>query len=223
MAARYGEDRRRHARRSPMARRSRSARSRSAWSRPATCWAAPRSVLEHGGQRIVVSGDYKRRPRPDLPAASSPCPATSSSPRRPSACRCSAIRPTTGRDRQGCCTRCALFPERAIWSAPMRSARPARDRAAARGRLRPADLSPRRAERAAARSTRRSASTLGDRCAPVTDAARPRRWPARSCSPAVGDRRPLVAPLPRSGAGLRLGLDARARARPPAAASSCRW
>jgi len=50
--------------------------------------------MEWRGSRVVVSGDYKRRPDPPA-TRSSRSPATSSSPRRPSACRCSAIRPPT--------------------------------------------------------------------------------------------------------------------------------
>ncbi len=41
--------------------------------------------------------------------------------------------------------------------------------------------------------------------------------------PADGDGRPVVAPLSRSGVRLRLGLDAGARARPPARRRPCRW
>src|SRR5687768_9106612 len=46
-------------------------------------------VLEHKGERAVVSGDYKRREDPTC-APFVPTPATSLLPRRPSACPCSA-------------------------------------------------------------------------------------------------------------------------------------
>ncbi len=49
-------------------------------------------LLEHAGERVVITGDYKRRARSDLPAVRGRPPATSSSPRRPSACRSSLIR-----------------------------------------------------------------------------------------------------------------------------------
>ena len=61
-------------------------------------------------------------PRPDLRRRSSRSPAMSSSPRRPSACRSSAIRPTRTRS-AGCSNRRRSFPSARIWSAPMRSAR----------------------------------------------------------------------------------------------------
>ena len=57
--------------------------------------------------------------RPDLPS-SSRCPATSSSPRRPSASRFSAIRRTAPRS-ASCSIPCASSPTARIWSAPMRS------------------------------------------------------------------------------------------------------
>ncbi len=60
--------------------------------------------------------------RPDLPAASCRCRATSSSPRRPSACRCSAI-PTPAARSTGCSTACTRTRAAACWSAPMRWAR----------------------------------------------------------------------------------------------------
>ena len=62
---------------------------------------------DHGRHR----GDYKRARRPDLRARSSRSAATSSSPRRPSACPCSAIRPLRRRS-PGCCASVEQFPER---------------------------------------------------------------------------------------------------------------
>ena len=143
---------------------------------------------------------------------SSWCAATCSSPRRPSACRCSATSPTRARS-AGCSPRCSFHRSHA----PHRRLRPrqdpAPDRAAARRRLRPADLAARRAE-GHVRSLRRA------RRRPRRAAARQRR--ARQAAgrdravPALGAQGPLVAPADRSGDGLRLGLDARARPRPPA-------
>ena len=52
------------ARRSPMTRASASARSTSASSPPAMCSAPRRSCSSTSGERVVVSGDYKRRPDP---------------------------------------------------------------------------------------------------------------------------------------------------------------
>ncbi len=78
---------------------------------PATCWARRRSRVEAKGARIVVSGDYKRRPDPTC-AAFEPVPcdvfiteATFGLPvfRHPDRRR---------RDRAGCCPRVAQFPER---------------------------------------------------------------------------------------------------------------
>ena len=62
------------------------------------------------------------RRRPDLRCRSSWCPATCSSPRRPSACRCFATATPTARSPSSCVpSRC--FPSAPIWSAPIRSAR----------------------------------------------------------------------------------------------------
>ena len=54
--------------RSPTTRPSASARSTSASSPPAMCSARAQIVLEHKGERVVVSGDYKRRPDPTCAA-----------------------------------------------------------------------------------------------------------------------------------------------------------
>jgi putative mRNA 3-end processing factor len=77
-------------------------------------------VLEHGGSRVVISGDYKRRPDPTC-AAFEPVSAMSSLLRRLSACRCFAIRRMTARS-TACSTRCGCFPSAATSSACMRSA-----------------------------------------------------------------------------------------------------
>ena len=112
---------RRTARRSLTTRRSGSATSTCASCPPATCSARAQIVLEHAGERVVVSGDYKRRPDPTCPP-SCRCRATSSSPRRRSAFRCSAI-PTPAARSTGCCTGCTRTRAAACWSAPMRWAR----------------------------------------------------------------------------------------------------
>ena len=91
---------------------------------------------------------------------------------------------------------------------------PAADRAAARGRLRPADLAARRAEDHVRPLRRRSASTSAT-LALVQRRARQAAGRDRAV-PAVRAEGPLVAAADRSRHGLRLGLDARARPRPPA-------
>ncbi len=79
-------------------------------SRPGTCWAARRwrwSSAAAAPWFAATTSACRTRPA----ARSSRSPATSSSPRRPSGCRCSAIRRRQARSR-GCWTACALFPER---------------------------------------------------------------------------------------------------------------
>ena len=148
---------------------SRSARSTSCFVPAGHVLGTAQIVLEHGGSRASSRGDYKRRPiRPAR--RSSRSRATSSSPRRPSACRCSAI-PTRSSEIARL-LHCAARRSRsaACWSAPMRSARPAGDHAAARARLRRADLPPRRAAalvRALRGAGRRSSATCGRRPAPT--------------------------------------------------------
>ena len=90
---------------------------------PAMCSARAQILLEHAGERVVVTGDYKRRPDPDLPAVRSRRPATSSSPRRPSACRCSAIRRSSEEIAKLLDGAAPPIPIAACWSAPMRWAR----------------------------------------------------------------------------------------------------
>jgi hypothetical protein len=78
-------------------------------------------LIEHGGHRLVASGDYKRHAdRTVTPLRS--CPAIPSSPRRPSACRCSATRPASRRS-PSFLARSPPFPTHRICSAPIRSAR----------------------------------------------------------------------------------------------------
>src|SRR3981189_3041712 len=80
------------------------------------------AVLAYRGQRIVVSGDFKRRPAPPRPPRpSSRCPATSSSPRRHSPCRCSIIPPMPARSASFCAPS-PPFPNALIWWASTRSA-----------------------------------------------------------------------------------------------------
>jgi putative mRNA 3-end processing factor len=78
-------------------------------------------ILDWGGERVVVSGDYKRRPDPTCEPFL-PVRATSSSPRRPSACRCSTI-PRPAARSTGCSPGWPTIPTAACWSAPMRWAR----------------------------------------------------------------------------------------------------
>ena len=90
---------------------------------------------------------------------------------------------------------------------------PAADRAAARRRLRPADLAARRHRshvRALSRSSGSSWAMYGSSRTRRTSCRRDRAVSA------VRPQRPLVAPADRSGHRLCLGLDARARTRPPA-------
>src|SRR6516165_2940032 len=76
-------------------------------------------VLEYRGSRIVVSGDYKRRPDPTC-APLSFALAMSLSRRRPLACPCSAIRRTLRRS-TSCCIPWVYFRIAAISLASTRS------------------------------------------------------------------------------------------------------
>jgi putative mRNA 3-end processing factor len=78
-------------------------------------------LLEHAGERVVVTGDYKRRADPTCPPFQSPR-AISSSPRRPSGCRCFATR-RSRRKWPSCSNGSPRIPIAACWSAPMRWAR----------------------------------------------------------------------------------------------------
>ena len=108
--------------RSPMTRPSASATSTCASSPPATSSARRRSCMEHKGERVVVSGDYKRRPDPTC-ACFVPVPcdifvteATFGLP---------VFRhPDTGQRDRPAAPSAALRPgAAACWSAPMRWAR----------------------------------------------------------------------------------------------------
>ena len=145
----------------------RSATSRSRSSRPATCSARRRS-------RSSATAPHRRlrrlqaRRRSDLRAVRSRCNATSSSPRRPSACRSSAM-PTRARDRQAAALGRAVSGARPSRRRLFARQGAARDRAVARGRLRRADLSARRDGEDHAISMQARGIKLGD-SAPVTTA-----------------------------------------------------
>ena len=163
--------------------------------------------------RIVVAGDYKRRPtRPARLRAGRP--ATSSSPRRPSACRSSATRDADARDRQAPALARAVpraHPSRRRLRARQGAAP---DRAAARRRLRRADLPPRRA--APALRLLRRARHRPRRPARRSRDAKSATSPARSSSARPRpSRRPGSAASP-TRCRLRLRLDAGPRPRPPA-------
>ena len=74
------------------------------------------------GLRITAAGRLQAHAGPDLRRPSSRFPATSSSPRRPSACRCSAT-PIPRTRSASCCTRSRSFPSARISSASTPSAR----------------------------------------------------------------------------------------------------
>ena len=97
-------------------------------------------AVEANGMRIVASGDYKDVPDPTC-APFELCRATSSSPRRRSACRCSAMATPTRRDRQAAALGRAVSRTRASGRRLFARQGAARDRADPRGRLRQADLS----------------------------------------------------------------------------------
>ena len=102
-------------------RRSVSARSMCVSCRQDTCSAAPRSpwnIAANGSWFRAITSAAPTRPAPAL----SPCRATCSSPRRPSACRCFAIRTSAARS-TGCSTASTRTRAAACWSALMRWAR----------------------------------------------------------------------------------------------------
>ena len=171
------------------------------------------AVLEHKGQRIVVSGDYKRRPDRHLPAV------RARTVRRlhhrgdlraagvPSSLRCR-------RDRQAAALARDLPRAHSLGGRLCARQVPARDHAPARRGLRQAHLAawrPRLALQALPGPRRRSRRhRAGVRCHPRDLQGRHRALPA------LGHRRPLVAPLLRADPVHGLGLDGRARPRPPA-------
>ena len=181
-------------------RRSCSSMPASGWSSPATTSAAPTRPARRSRSRR----------------------ATCSSPRRRSACRCSAIR----RSRQEIAK---LLKARADQSRALRAGRrlcagqgAAGDRRAAPRRPPRADLPARRdgadvpALRGVRRRPRRPAA--GRRHATKDELRRRDRG-----LPALGAQRPLEPPPARSDHRDGVGLDARAPARPAAQWSSCRW
>ena len=106
------------------------------WCRRAMSSARPRWCMEYAGSACRRLRRLQAPPRPDLPRRSSRSPATCSSPRRPSGCRCSAIRRPATRS-PGCCDSVravpgALPPDRRLCAGQGAAA----DRAAARRRLR---------------------------------------------------------------------------------------
>ena len=172
-------------------------------------------VIEHRGlprrrlRRLQAPRPIRRRRR------SSWCAATCSSPRRPSACRCSATSPMRARS-AACWLRSRAFPERTHLDRRLRPRQDAAaDRAAARGRLRPADLAARRASQAHVRPLWSSWASISGELALGQRRAEQAAGRDRAL-PAVRAEGPLVAAADRSRHRLRLGLDARARPRPPA-------
>ena len=170
-------------------------------------------LIEWKGARVVVSGDYKRSADPTCPAFELvPCDlfiteATFALP---------VFQHGDAREEVAKLLRshAAISRARACGRRLRARQEPAGDRAAARGGLRAADLSARRAGRVlrALRVVRRAprAAEVGDRRQARRDARRD-----RAGSP-FGDCRPLVAQAARSGDGVRLGMDAGARAGAPA-------
>ncbi len=77
-------------------------------------------TLDHCGSRVVVSGDYKRRPDPTC-APFEPVGCDVFVTEATFACRCFAVRPLTARS-HGCSIRFGCFPSAATWSACTRSA-----------------------------------------------------------------------------------------------------
>ena len=193
------------------------------------CSGSAQIVLEHGGERVVVSGDYKRRPDPTcapfvagavrhLHHRGDLRPAGLPPSRRP------AARST------GCCIACTPIPSAACWSAPMRWARRSGSspNCAAAGHDDPIYYS--RRDRAAVRALRRaSASQLGE-LRPATGATEggdggPDRHRARLG--ALNDRwsRRLPDPITAMASGWMRDPPARAAAQCRAAADrlrSCR-
>ena len=187
---------------------------------PAMCWARPRWLSLEGHAHRRVRGLQAPPIRPAR--RSSRCPAMSSSPRRPSACRCSAIRRPATRS-PSCCARSRSSPSAAIWSAPMRWAR----RSGSSRLLREAGYDqPIYLHGALERLNalyEAHGIDLGALRARDRRARRPNFAGADRHRPALGARRPLDAaafpirspPSPRAGCGCAPA--------PGSAASSCRW
>ena len=178
-------------------------------------------VMEYAGQRVVVSGDYKRRPDPTCVAVRAGGLRSSSSPRRPSACRSSAI-PTMRARSPSCSTRSRLFPERTHLVGAYTLGKAQRVMALLRragwqrpiwlhGALFPlTDL-----YRAPGRGFRRAQARDGRR---QGRAQGPDRAGATGCA-----ARALVAADGRAAARHRVGLDAACAPGPARPGSSCRW
>ena len=156
------------------------------------------------------------RTSPTRPARrSSWCRATSSSPRRPSACRCSATATPT-REIAKLLRSVALFPERAHLVGAYSLGKAQRVIALhPRGRLRQADLPARRDGEDHA-LLRRAAASISANCARCSGAKKAELAGTIALCPPSALQGLLVAALPRSGHRLRVGLDAGARARAPA-------
>ena len=179
------------------------------------------AVVRCKGLTMVVSGDYKRRRDPTCP------------PFEPVPCDVFISEATFGLpvfrfpdDREEIATpartRSSSSPSAATSSAPMRSARRSGSSACC---ARPARTETIYVHGALLRLNalyeclrRRPRPARARR--PTGDEEGLRRQDHRR--PALGPAGPLVAPLPRPGRRLRLGLDAGARPRPPARRSSCR-
>ncbi len=186
---------------------------RRAWRRPAISWARRRRCWH---TRASASSSPATTSAGPIPPArrSSRCRATSSSPRRPSPCRSSTIPPTRARS-ASCCAPSRPSPNARIWSASMRWASASGVikllRAAGYDKRIWLHGAPAVAVQALPGARRRSRRRrAGVRRHPRNLQGRHRALPA------LGDRRPLVAALRRSGRRDVLGLDGRARPRPPA-------
>ncbi len=178
------------------------------------CSARRRSRSSATGCSIVASGDYKDAPDPTCaPFELVPCDvfiteATFGLPvfRHGDA---------DGRDRQAPAFGRGVSRARASGRRLFARQGAARDRADPQGRLRQADLSARRDGEDHALLPAAAAS-ISASCEPVRGAEQGRACRRHRALPAVGAAGSVDAALSRSGAVLRLGLDAGARARPPA-------
>ena len=148
--------------------------------RPATCSARRRSRSRRTA--CASSPPATTRTSPIRPARrSSSCPATSSSPRRRSACRCSATAIRTREIAQAAAFGRAVSRARASRRRLFARQGAARDRAAPQGRLRRADLSARRDGEDHA-LLRRAAASISASCELVARREARRSSPARSRS-----------------------------------------
>ena len=173
---------RRHAGGRYSARRSTSTASRVTFHPAGHVLGSAQIAVEHDGTAHRRLGRLQAAARPDLRCPSSRSTATSSSPRRPSACRCSAIPPTG--DEIARLLQIGRAVSRARASRRRLCARQgaARHPADARRRLRQADLHPRRAGAGSATTTRARASISATSSRRRSRAARKAISPARSSS-----------------------------------------